>query len=239
MLQALLLGVGLLLAVMALTRWFAAAPPAAVLRSVKWGAVSLLGGLGLVLLLSGRGAVLLGMALALAPLLGRRRLARLWGGLGRSLGSGSPGRSSQVVTPLLRMTLDHDSGDLDGEVLAGPFQGRRLSSLSLEEFAALIGAADEESLRLLEAWADRRYPDWREEMQKKAEEQNKATPPPQTAVMTEDEALRILGLQQGASREQIKEAHRRLMVKLHPDHGGSAYLAAQINMAKDILLGRS
>jgi hypothetical protein len=54
--------------------------------------------------------------------------------------------------------------------------------------------------------------------------------------MDRAEALRVLGLAEGASDADIKEAHRRLIAGLHPDHGGSDYLAAQINRAKDILL---
>ena len=54
--------------------------------------------------------------------------------------------------------------------------------------------------------------------------------------MSFEEAYAILGLSSGADAEAIKEAHRRLMVKLHPDHGGSDYLATKINRARDVLL---
>ncbi len=52
-----------------------------------------------------------------------------------------------------------------------------------------------------------------------------------------EEAYRVLGLPPGASREEIKAAHRRLMQRVHPDHGGSDELAARVNKAKDLLLG--
>jgi len=55
--------------------------------------------------------------------------------------------------------------------------------------------------------------------------------------MSRDEAYEVLGLHPGASETDIKEAHRRLMRGAHPDAGGSDWLAARINQARDILLG--
>ena len=135
------------------------------------------------------------------------------------------------------MTLDHDSGNLAGEVLAGRFQGQRLDQLDLEDLLRLLDecAADEESVALLQAYLDRVHGDeWRQRAGARAQRQG----PPRSGEMSREEALQILGLDAGAGETEITEAHRRLMQKLHPDRGGSAYLAARINLAKEILLGK-
>jgi DnaJ-domain-containing protein 1 len=130
------------------------------------------------------------------------------------------------------MTLDHDSGSLSGEVRDGPFAGRLLSQLSFDEALDLYRscAADPQSAQLLEAWLDRIWPDWRETMAPHGGASSAPGP------MSRQEACDILGVAMDDSREAIKEAHRRLMIRLHPDHGGSNYLAAKINQAKDLLL---
>jgi len=56
--------------------------------------------------------------------------------------------------------------------------------------------------------------------------------------MSRAEALKVLGLEEGATEEQIRAAHRRLILQIHPDKGGTSYLAAKINEAKDVLLRR-
>lgn len=148
----------------------------------------------------------------------------------------TPGQSSKVSTALIAMELDHDTGRMDGVVLAGTYKGRRLSSLSLGEAQALhaqaAGTADQ-SRALLEAWIERTHPDWREQWNAGA----RPAGPASSSKMTRPEALAILGLRDGASAEDIRAAHRRIMKAAHPDLGGSDYLAAKINEAKELLLG--
>jgi hypothetical protein len=142
-----------------------------------------------------------------------------------------PGQKSKVETSLLAMELDHDSGSMEGTVLAGPFAGKTLSMLNdleLTQFHVQCRSTADQSLSLFEAWLDRNRKDWKAEEGKPAQSSSK---------MTVDQALQVLGLKKGASAEEVRAAHRRLMKNLHPDHGGSDFLAAQINAAKDILLG--
>lgn len=146
------------------------------------------------------------------------------------------GGTSQVRSRLVEMTLDHDTGELEGSVLAGAFAGQRLGSLDearLRELLRECHADDPDGVRLLEAYLDRRFPGWRN-----SEEREEPTHASAPDAMTPDEAYRILELQPGASADDIRQAHRTLMKKLHPDQGGSTYLAARVNQAKDLLLGR-
>jgi hypothetical protein len=146
----------------------------------------------------------------------------------------SPGQTSQVRSHFLEMTLDHDSGALSGRIVAGPHAGRLLDDFDLGELAAMIPSFDGESVALLESYLDRRFPAWRENAQgNSASGQRRA---PSRGKMTDEEAYQILGLQPGAGRDEIGRAHRALMKKLHPDQGGSTYLAARVNEAKDTLL---
>jgi DnaJ-domain-containing protein 1 len=148
------------------------------------------------------------------------------------------GRTSAVSSRGLDMTLDHETGELDGVVLQGEHAGRRLSALSLAE---LIGLAenfrdDQESLRLLESYLDRAHPSWRDDVQADADQRQGASTG--TGSVSLQEAYKVLGLEQGAGEAEVREAHRRLMKGVHPDRGGSAALAAQINEAKDRILGQ-
>ncbi|MEN8129833.1 MAG: DnaJ domain-containing protein [Pseudomonadota bacterium] len=147
----------------------------------------------------------------------------------------SGGGRSQVESRYLRMALDHQTGEMSGEVLLGRFKGRQLGDMSIEELLELYAqcqAQDQESTALLQTYLDTSHgEDWRERAQ--ASNAHATTP---SGRISRTEAYDILGLPPEASREQIIETHRRLIQKLHPDRGGSTYLAAKINQAKDLLL---
>jgi hypothetical protein len=147
----------------------------------------------------------------------------------------SGGQTSRVRTAFIEMALDHDSGAMGGLVLAGRFQGRTLESLDTKALVELLTEIDDESRALLVPYLDRRDAGWREHAQGDAAA---GRPAASSGKMSEQEAYQILGLEAGASADVIARAHRTLMKKFHPDQGGSTYLAARINEAKEILLRR-
>ena len=205
-------------------------------------------GVGMVLLmaLTGRLHALFGLLAFVYPLLRRvlpsilrRLLPSLLSGLGTGGAKAKPGNQSHVSSDILDMTLDHDSGTMSGQILQGPMAGRALADLGESEFLELLRYCreqDEDSARLLEAYLDRRFGDsWRAD--DPGAEDAEASGAGASGPLTENEALDILGLEPGASREEVIQAHRRMMQKMHPDRGGSNYLAARINEAKECLLG--
>jgi hypothetical protein len=151
-----------------------------------------------------------------------------------SAGFGSPGtdQRTETRTVFLQAWIDHATGDVGGSVLQGRFVGRTLDGLADAELLELHGecARDPDSLKVLEAYLDRRLgAGWR---------RTQEAPPRNPRVdMSRQEALSVLGLAEGASPDDIRAAHRRLIQRVHPDVGGSADLAARINRAKDVLLG--
>jgi nitrogen fixation-related uncharacterized protein len=153
---------------------------------------------------------------------------------GRTQKSG--GQVSRVRSAFLEMELDHDSGAMRGRILAGRYEGASLDALDVPTLIGFLGLIDDDSRQLLIAYLDRRQPGWREHAQHDAAAGQGGGAAP--GKMTEEEAYQVLGLQPGASVEEIGRAHRSLMKKLHPDQGGSTYLAARVNQAKDVLLHR-
>ena len=152
----------------------------------------------------------------------------------------SPGQASRIVTDHLEMELDHDTGNMRGRVLKGEFSGRGLETMSPAEMARLWQQCrfnDVQSATLIEAYLDSVHPSWREDMDSAGQRASGNDRPRAETVMTREEALEVLGLEPGATEAEIRRAHRELMLKMHPDRGGSDYLAAKINQAKDILLG--
>jgi hypothetical protein len=217
-------------------RWAANADPAVLARILKVVGIGI--ALVGVLLLIWRGpmGLLLTVAGVAVPLYLRWRMRQQ---RERAAAGPSRGRTSDLRTATLDMVLEHDSGRLDGTVRAGPYQGRRLSTLSLSQLLELLETCrgqDADSVPVLEAFLDRNFgADWR--TQAGAAEGGGAGAAPRGGAMSREEAYEVLGLQPGASAEEIRQAHHRLMLKVHPDQGGSTYLAARLNEARDLLLG--
>jgi hypothetical protein len=147
----------------------------------------------------------------------------------------SGGRTSRVRATYFEMELDHDSGAMRGRIVAGRHQGAELEALDVKTLVEMLNEIDEESRALLVAYLDRRDAGWSEHAQGDAAT---GRPAASSGKMSEQEAYQILGLEPGASADDIGHAHRALMKKFHPDQGGSTYLAARINEAKETLLRR-
>ncbi|MGH6841303.1 MAG: DnaJ domain-containing protein [Methylocella sp.] len=231
---------GLLLFWLAYTalKSFASADPAALARLIKRGGGGAALVAGAVLLFRGRFDMALGLGGLGAWLLGLRggTLSRMFNTYGRQ----RTARVSCVRSAMIEMELDHGTGKMRGTVLAGPDEGKSLDAMTRPQCEALHGLClrdDPEGARLMEAYLDRRFAGWR------AAAQNERDPRRgharrRAGTMTEDEAYEVLGLQKGASDEEVARSHRSLMKKLHPDHGGSTDLAARVNEAKDVLMRR-
>jgi hypothetical protein len=247
MLTWFLLGLLLLAATVLLLKLFVAADPKKLARAIVWTASGILGALFLYLALTGRLSWLFVAIPAIMPWVFRARaLARMFKTFTRMRGASAgqaTGQASRVETRYLRMTLDHDSGDMDGEVIAGAWAGRKLSDMDRIALIALLvylNEVDGQSASLLVAYLDRERPGWKEEAEGRTADTKAADAArPEgfaSGAMSRDEALRILGLEEDADEAAIKAAHRRLMALMHPDRGGSSYLAAKINQARDTLL---
>ncbi len=233
------LGIAVLAGLILTGKWFVSAEPKSIITLGKWGLIGVIVLIVIFFVLSGRIALALWTLPVLLPWLMRARAAaRMARNYSTMSGGGAGGRSSEVSSAFLEMRLDHDSGDMDGTVRKGAHAGARLSTLSFDALTALYDSyerEDGESARLLAAFLDRMHPDWRQ-----CHEQGTASAGDSFAAgsghMSRDEALRILGLGKDADAAEIKAAYHRLIAGLHPDRGGSAYLAAKINEARDVLL---
>jgi hypothetical protein len=229
----LILGIATLILLLWLLNSFTKADPRLVLRSARIGGgiAALVGALALALV--GRESIAVPLGVGGLALLGLWPSSRVFGGRAQK----SPGQVSRVRSAFLEMELDHDSGAMRGRILAGKHEGVTLDALDVATLVGLLPDIDQESQALLAAYLDRRVPGWREHVQANTAT-GQGSAPHTTGPMTQQEAYQILGLQPGANDAEISRAHRTLMKKLHPDQGGSTYLAARVNEAKDILLRR-
>jgi hypothetical protein len=230
----LLLGVAVLILLLWAVKAFSKADPKQAARLIRY-----MGGCGALIFaafLLFRGEI--GVAIPVGVFgLGLLGWVSLWPASFAGRTQKSTGQVSRVRTAFLEMELDHDSGAMRGRIVAGPHEGAILDALDPPTLIGLLGEIDGDSRDLLAAYLDRRQPSWREHAQGDAAAGSRTRAAP-SGKMTEEEANQILGVQPGATADDISRAHRSLMKKLHPDQGGSTYLAARVNEAKDVLLRR-
>ena len=227
-----------LIALLLGVRWIARQPPPVRRKWLLFAVVGVLAALAL----SGRLHWLVAAVGATLPLLYKLfalvRFVPLFTRIFHNFNLGSQGFANFQSRSLV-LEINPLTGTMDGRVLAGRYQGRRLSSFSKSELEALMAEFvedDPQAAQLL-----RSYHRMRARRASKRGDDHRDGPGDGGAKapafdMSRDQALRILGLEADATREEITEAHRRLIQKLHPDRGGSAHLAALINQAKDLLL---
>lgn len=229
-----ILGVMALMATLYGLSWATRVNPATLARLLRYTGIAVAVIVFLLLTFTGRIGLLFLVGPPVAFLWWRWRQARL----AAEIGAAHPGRTSGIETGYLSVSLDHDTGTVDGHIKAGAFKDRRLADLTLADLLELLDElrrSDNEGVAVLEAYLDRLHAGWRAN-----ENPSERTANAQTAsrpgTMTREEALEVLGLAAGASVADIRDAHHRLMMKVHPDHGGSSYLAARLNEARDRLL---
>ncbi|HXY58265.1 MAG TPA: DnaJ domain-containing protein [Methylocystis sp.] len=231
-----LAGIATLVLTYLVLKGFVSAPPTLLAKIIRKSGAFVLLALAALLLLRGLvvpAAMMGGLALWL--------LGVKVGPLARS----GRGAVSRVRSAMIEMELDRASGAIRGVVLAGPEEGKTLDQLSREQLLKLYRRCvtnDPEGARLLEAYFDRRFAGWRGAAQGQNDARRggagSASARRRPASISEDEAYEILGLKKGAGAGEIARAHRELMKKLHPDHGGTTDLAARVNEAKDVLMRR-
>lgn len=230
--MTLLFGIGALILLLVAARFYSSANPQQVAHALRTGGGIASLAIAAYLAVTGRFYAAIPLGYFGATLLG-------WfpspAGLGARMRK-TPGQVSRVRSRFVEMELDHDSGDMRGRILEGQYENVPLDALDRPTLLALLKDFDAESRSLLEAYLDRREPGWREDVDENAgTRQGEAA---RVGPMTQEEALQILGLEPGAGAFEIRRAHRTLMKKLHPDQGGSTYLAARVNEAKEVLLRR-
>jgi hypothetical protein len=221
--------VALVLVLLGAVTVFVRADPAKMADGMRTLGPLLLALAGAALLVAGRSGVGGMMLVGAAAWYGSMRMQR-------AASKPVTGKRSTVRTAALEMELDHQTGGLEGLVLAGRHEGKMLGAMGLAELQQLYRElpGDPESRQLLETYLDGRFPVWRKNAEPDSGEGLGVAPG--AGAMTKEEAYKILGLEAGAAAADVRKAHRRLMQRLHPDIGGTSFLAARINEAKDVLL---
>jgi hypothetical protein len=249
MIAYLFLGLALLTAVALAVRWLARAEPADVALALRWTLLVIGAVVAIAFLVAGRSVIAAMIGTLLVPLLRDRwfrSVVAYWMGQqgarpAEQSGAARPsgGQTSKVATRFVTMTLHHDTGEMHGVVREGAFRGRELADLDLADLVSLwrvCSAEDEQSATVLEAYLDRQHgAAWREAAATAS--RGRGSGRRASGDMTVEEARNVLGVGADATPEEIRRAHRELMQKLHPDHGGSTYLAAKLNQARAVLLG--
>jgi len=234
----LVLGVAILLGLILMSKWLSSANPSSILKFLKWAAIIIIVIMLVGIILTRHLGWLLLALPALIPWYYRIKrastMAKNWGRMsqGSSQTTGS-GQISEIDTKYLKMYLMHDTTEMNGDVKLGKFSGQTLMNLEFSDLVELMEEIndDNESVLVLNAYLERYHGESWKEYSHEVDPGNTAN-----QLMTREEALKILGLTQEATSDEIKDAHRRLMSKMHPDKGGSTYLATKINEAKDYLL---
>ena len=226
---AVLVGLGLLCYL------FIKTPAARLKRFLFWGVGILSVGILIFVLYRLSGSFIWSWIVFLIPLILR------WKGLiqqirnaAKTVSGPTKDQVSSVHTEFLEMSLHHDTGEMSGLIKKGEKTGQRIESLNLNQLFELLDEAksDATSIQLLERFLDKKFDEnWRDKYHGTSQENHF-----NAARIDRSKALDILGLTDPVTREEIKEAHRRLMLANHPDRGGSTFLATQINEAKDFLL---
>jgi len=235
-----ILGIALLVGTLLISRWYVKAPPSALLKMFKWVVIVLAIVIITFFLTVGPKLWALWALPVLLPWIMRARaaarLAKNWSRMSSNNQKvrPDPEQMSEVETDFLRMYLDHQTGEMNGEVTQGNLAGKTLRNLPLSDLLKLLSEidADVQSVQVLTAYLNRYHND---EWQQNSNGSKGGGDTGES--MTLEEAYKILGLETDASEDSIKEAHHKLMNKNHPDHGGSNFLATKINQAKDLLLG--
>ena len=210
----------------------------------------------IMLLFSGQFLMLIGflaVVITLLLLLGAGSIiAALFSGSLVETMAGVAGGISRFGSRFLILEMDGTTGAVTGVIRDGLYAGKPLESLSeesLQELLRYYAENDPPSLSLLQAFiarqnqtrngeaSSRNYGGQGHNSQSNTQGSNRGNKSRSTTQMSHEEALAILGLEEGADKAAITIAYKRLMAKMHPDQGGTTYLAAQINAARETLLG--